>query len=38
MLTVHYIKLTHQQENGYLMGLNMCIVSILEIKKVFNCF
>lgn len=33
VLTVHYIKLTHQEENGILMGFNMCTVSILEIKK-----
>lgn len=33
VLTVHYIKLTRQVENGFLMCLNMCTVSILEIKK-----
>lgn len=33
VLTVHYIKLTHHEENGYLMAFNICTVSILEIKK-----
>lgn len=38
VLTVYYIKLSLQEENGYLMGFNMCTVNILEIKKYLTVF